>query len=57
MNVKRNYGLVFKATELTLPEEFSLLPCEFSEKLFFRTPPDEFQRAYTCRKSIPEILE
>ena len=56
MNVKRNYGLVFKAPELTLPEEFSLLPCEFSEKLFFRTPPDEFQLAYTCRKSIPEIL-
>ena len=29
MNVKGNQGLVYKATELTFPEEFSLLPCEF----------------------------
>ena len=35
MNVKRNQGIVFKATELTFTEEFSLLPCEFSGN--FRT--------------------
>ena len=60
MNIKRNKGLVFKATELTFPENFycSLVNFpKFSEQLFFRTPLDEFHLPYTCRKPTPEMVE